>query len=113
MKTLITMLLVSFTLTAQQVNPSLTRINTTLSDSFAVLGEKVEDLFIDPEIEGRLIATTGSDEPKIKISTDYGGNWAPATMNSLESSEPYVRPNEISFNTSNYNIGYVAVGIDL
>jgi len=111
MKTIIILLFVSFTLTAQQVNPSLTGVNTTLSDSFAVLGENVKDLFIDPEIEGRLIATTGSDEPKIKISTNNGNSWTPAILN-IDFSQ-YVKTYYISFNSYNLNSGFIGGGVDL
>ncbi len=111
MKILIIMLLVSFTLTAQQVNPSLTGINTTLSDSFTVLSENVKDLFIDPEIKGRLIATTGNSDSKIKISTDYGKSWTPAifNINFFQAVVTYY----ISFNPYNLNTGFIGANADL
>ncbi len=109
MKILILVFLTSINIAAQQIKTT----ETTFADSFAVLGENVEDLFIDPEIEGRLIATTGVNKPKIKISNDYGKSWTSAEINTSNFSKPFVKPYEISFNTSDYNIGYVAAGIDL
>lgn len=86
-------------------------INSTLVDTFANLGESVSDLFIDPEIEGRLIACNWPSDYGVKISMDNGENWTPAIINT--SLFQYLRCTSLSFNPSNNNIGYLAGGIDL
>lgn len=95
-----------------QTNPP--KINTTFSistDLYALLGESVSDLFIDPEIEGRLIACNWPSDYGVKISTDNGENWTPARINTLLFQ--YLSCTSLSFNPSNSDIGYLAAGIDL
>jgi len=78
---------------------------------FINLGESVYDLFIDPEIEGRLVATHRDSSNGVKISTDDGVNWIPASINT--SFFQYLNCESISFNPNNLNNGFFAAGFDL
>jgi len=114
-KLLITLLLILISVNIYaQANPSYSPIiNPTQVDSFTNLGEYVSDLFIDPEIDGRLVASKWDSDYGVKISTDNGENWTPAVINVSPHSSQYLNCNALSFNTSNSNIGYLAAGIDL
>ncbi|VAX17367.1 hypothetical protein MNBD_IGNAVI01-1650 [hydrothermal vent metagenome] len=98
---------------AQKKLPYSPIINSTQVDSFTNLGEYVSDLFIDPEIDGRLVASKWDSDYGIKISTDNGENWTHAVINVSPHSSQYLNCNALSFNTSNFDVGYIAAGIDL
>ncbi len=96
-----------------QINSSVPfTINSVQVDTFANLGESVSDLFIDPEIEGRLIAVKSRSDYIVKISIDNGETWCPSQVNTSFETR-YIRGKSIAFNPSNLDVGYLATGFDL
>ncbi len=111
--TIISIVLLSSILFSQ-INNLLSSINNE-SSLIAIenIGENVNDLFVDPENKGRLIACKFNSDYKIKISTDNGEHWTEAVINTSDHSFPMVLCSKLSFEMSNYSIGYIAAGIDI
>jgi photosystem II stability/assembly factor-like uncharacterized protein len=104
------LILLSFSLLGQEKGSSNYCFDSYI---FTNLGEEVSDLFIDPEIEGRLVAATSSySDEGVKISTDSGLTWTPSIINTSVSPR-YIRAISTSFNPSNLEVGYLAARFDL
>ncbi|NOX65882.1 MAG: T9SS type A sorting domain-containing protein [Chlorobi bacterium] len=104
-------ILLNYNIYSQINNSSKSNINSIQIDDFINLGESVNDLFIDPEINNRLVAIVSVDT--ISISTDNGITRIPTKVISHESGSGVILFSTFSFNPSNPDTGYLAAGGDL
>ncbi len=105
------LIIISFNLFAQNNNYKLSENNlvNTVTIPFECIRAKVVDLFIDPKIEGRIVAI--STYYDVVVSMNNGSNWTYSALNTVVGS-PF-RCLSFTFNPNNSNEGYLAAETDL
>ena len=106
---IILLIILTVNSSAQNNNYKLSKNNSVNIDTFENISAKVGDLFVDPAIEGRIVAIATYYD--VVVSVNNGNDWTSSTLNTAVSS-PF-RCLSFTFNPGNPNEGYLAAETDL